>query len=336
MRRTLLFVMIFMILIVLSGCKNPTEITIDTPKVTTADVSTITFTSAQCGGIVTSEGGASVTARGVCWSTNQTPSVSDNKTTDSTGTGNFTSNITGLIPNSTYFIRAYATNSEGTGYGSIKSFTTVATTMTDIEGNVYQVVIIGNQIWMAENLKVTRYRNGDVIPNVTNNSEWGNLTTGAYCNYDNNTSHVATYGRLYNWYTVDDSRNIAPEGWHIPSDEEWKDLEMYLGMSQSEADTEGARGTDEGGKLKEAGTTHWVSPNTGATNESGFTALPHGHRTYHGEFFYMGLNATFWTSDESNSNHAPWYRNLNNNFSGIYRGTWGFKESGLSIRCLRD
>lgn len=133
-------------------------------------------------------------------------------------------------------------------------------TVTDIDGNVYKTVTIGNQAWMAENLKVMRYRNGDAIPNVTGGTDWSNLSTGAYCSYDNDDNNIDTYGLLYNWYAVDDSRNLAPEGWHVPTDEEWKELEMYLGMSQSEADDTGYRGTDEGGKLKEVGTTHWQSP----------------------------------------------------------------------------
>ena len=149
-------------------------------------------------------------------------------------------------------------------------------TVTDIDGNTYQTVKIGDQWWMAENLKVTCYRNGDAIPNITDGTTWASLSTGAYCEYNNDINNVATYGRLYNWYAVTDSRNIAPAGWHVPSDAEWKQLEMYLGMSQSEADATGWRGTDEGGKLKEVGTMHWNSPNTGATNESGFTALPGG------------------------------------------------------------
>ena len=152
-------------------------------------------------------------------------------------------------------------------------------TVTDIDGNTYKTVKIGNQIWMAENLKVTHYRNGDIIPNVTNNFEWAYLSTGAWCVHDNDGSYANTYGYLYNWYAVNDIRNIAPEGWHVPTDEEWKELEMYLGMSQTEADDTGYRGTNEGGKLKEAGTTHWETPNTGATNETGFSALPGGCRS---------------------------------------------------------
>ena len=207
-------------------------------------------------------------------------------------------------------------------------------TVTDIDGNVYQTVLIGDQCWMAENLKVTHYRNGDPIPNVTDDYEWSLLSTGAYCEYDNNPANVATYGRLYNWYAVDDSRNIAPEGWHVPTDAETKQLEMYLGMSQAEADATSWRGTDEGGKLKEAGTTHWSPPNTGATNESGFTALPGGYRNLSGYFNHMGLIAYFWSSTEYFSTNA-WYRDLHYYNSQVGRYDFN-KHYGFSIRCVRD
>jgi uncharacterized protein (TIGR02145 family) len=216
----------------------------------------------------------------------------------------------------------------------------IRTTVTDIDGNIYNTIKIGNQWWMAENLRVTHYCNGDVIPNVTgNNSEWGNLSTGAYCNYDNNEAIVATYGRLYNWYAVNDSRNIAPAGWHVASDAEWKQLERYLGMTQSEADSWGYRGTDEGGKLKEAGTTHWCDPNKGASNESGFSALPGGWRSFTtGGDIAMGGIAFFWCSTEYDTElHSgyAWCRSLSCTTSNVYRDHCG-KHCGLSIRCLRD
>ena len=277
------------------------------PTVTTTAVSTITSVSAQSGGNVTSDGGATVTARGVCWSTGQTPTVLDDKTTDGTGTGSFTSDITGLTPGTTYYVRAYATNSVGTGYGSSRSFTVHETgTVTDTDGNVYQTVKIGSQWWMAENLRVTHYRNGDAIPNVTDNTEWSNLTTGAYCNYDNYANNADTFGSLYNWYAVSDSRNIAPEGWHVPSDDDWKTLEMYLGMSQSEADGIEWRGTDEGSKLKS--TSGWYSDGNG-TDDYGFSAPPGGIRFYDGHYGKVGYEARFWSSTESDS-YGTWNRAL--------------------------
>jgi len=196
--------------------------------------------------------------------------------------------------------------------------------VTDIDGNIYITTKIGNQWWMAENLKVTHYRNGEAIPNVTDDTQWINLTTGAYCNYNNDSTNVHTYGRLYNWYAVDDSRNIAPEGWHVPTDGEWQTLIDYLGGSSV-----------AGGKLKESGITHWNSPNTGATNETGFSALPGGYRSgSSGAFGHIGINAYFWSSTEYGSSFA-WFRNLGYGGSGMYRGNFD-ERGGFSVRCVRD
>ena len=209
-------------------------------------------------------------------------------------------------------------------------------TVTDIDGNVYQTIIIGDQEWMAENLMVTHYRNGDPIPTGHNNSEWAGLSTGAYCYYDNNSTNGDTYGALYNWYAVDDSRNIAPEGWHVPTDDEWKTLEMHLGMSQSEADNTGYRGTNEGSKL--AGNADlWNDgdlENNAEFGTSGFTALPGGYRGSGGGYYGMGNHGSFWSSTESGSDLA-WSRLLHYVSSGVDRGNY-YKRNGFSVRCLRD
>ena len=210
----------------------------------------------------------------------------------------------------------------------------ITATVTDVDGNVYNAVKIGNQWWMAENLKVTQYRNGDPIPHVTDGSTWQGLSTGAYSEYGNDPASADTYGRLYNWYAVDDTRSIAPEGWHMPSDDEWKQLEMYLGMSQADANATGFRGTDEGGKLKETGTVHWDSPNTGATNESEFTALPGGYREIDGTFYYLGLEGYFW-SCTAETDSRSWLRYLHATHSGVFRDNDN-KKHGLSVRCVRD
>lgn len=206
--------------------------------------------------------------------------------------------------------------------------------LLDIDGNLYQTILIGDQCWMAENLKVTHYRNGDPIPNVSDNGIWYGLTTGAYCNYNNDEGQVDVYGRLYNFYAIADSRNIAPDGWHLPTDAEWKQLEMYLGMSQAEADGTGWRGTHEGGKLKEAGTEHWNPPNTGATNESGFTALPGGYRVNNGGFLNMETYAYFWSSSESGA-YLSWGRLLSSGIAAIYRYS-DSKAAGFSVRLVKD
>lgn len=327
---------LFVSVLMFFGCsEDSTTPSNSIPELTTAGVSEIMGTTAKCGGTITSNGGAAVTARGVCWSITETPSVSDSITSDGTGIGSFTSEITGLIAETDYYVRAYATNSAGTGYGDTNEFTTTKVgTVTDVDGNIYQTIKIGDQWWMAENLRVICYRNGDSIPNVTDNTEWTDLTNGAYCNYDNDPFIAATYGRLYNWYAVDDSRSIAPEGWHVPTDEEWKELERDLGMSELEVNKEGYRGTDEGGKLKETGEIHWWSPNSGATNESGFTALPGGSRDGGGSYISKGYSSNFWSSEEINISIAR-SRSLGYYDSMIYR-TGSLKYYGFSVRCIRD
>ena len=194
-------------------------------------------------------------------------------------------------------------------------------TVTDIDGNVYPTVTIGTQTWMAENLKTTRYRNGDSIPNVTDSLQWSTLTTAAYCNYNNDINMVKTYGHLYNWYAITSSKNIAPAGWHMPSDAEWTTLVNFLGDSP-------------GGKLKATGTTYWNSPNTGATNSSGFSGLPAGDRSYTGLFHYIGVYACWWCSTEYSAANG-WEYVLEYNRTGVTRMNYS-KGLGLSVRCVKD
>ena len=212
--------------------------------------------------------------------------------------------------------------------------TNVPATLNDLDGNVYNTIIIGSQVWMAENLKVTHYRNGEPIPIVTSNTGWAGLSTGAYCSFDNNNSNVNDYGLMYNWYAVNDNRNLAPEGWHIPTEDEWQQLDRYLGMSNSEIDGTYQRGSDEGGKLKETGTSHWNSPNTGATNSSGFSALPGGYRTNDGSFYSIGDFGFWWSSTEYVIG-AVWVRMLYHNSSLVDRATI-HTSYGYSVRCIMD
>jgi uncharacterized protein (TIGR02145 family) len=201
----------------------------------------------------------------------------------------------------------------------------VDNTIKDIDGNVYTSVTIGTQVWMVENLKTTRYRNGDLIGTTTT----ATLDISGESNqkyqwaYDGNESNVTTYGRLYTWYAATDSRNLCPTGWHVPTDTEWTTLTTYLGGED-----------DAGGKLKEAGTTHWLSSNTGATNESGFTALPSGNRNSNGPCFNIGSNGFWWSSTELSASYA-YYRNMYCNYSSVLRDYYG-KGSGFSVRCLKD
>ena len=200
---------------------------------------------------------------------------------------------------------------------------TVSRTVADIDGNIYSTVKIGDQWVTGENLRVTRYRNGEAIPCVTDDTAWLNVSTGAYCNCDNDTGNVFVYGRLYNWYAVEDSRNIAPEGWHVPSESEWKRLTDFLGGIEV-----------AGGKLKEAGITRWWSPNTGATNETGFSALPGGFRSCYGSFSKTGCYAYFWTSTELESG-AVRSRSMVY-FHEDVRRYYVCKLYGYSVRLFRD
>jgi len=224
------------------------------------------------------------------------------------------------INNYDYRIYAYTANNMSAYSNTARA----VIIMTDYDGNTYQAVKIGSQWWMAENLKVTHYRNGDAIPNVTDMFEWQGFSVGAYCGYHNDANNeVTTYGCLYTWNAVNDSRNIAPVGWHVPSADEWQTVVGYLGGD-----------VIAGGKMKETGTTHWTDPNTGATNESRFTALPGGCRGDDGDFYYLSNYAYFWSSTESNNGEA-WFRTLNYSDSEI-TATYTVKTYGHSVRCVRD
>jgi uncharacterized protein (TIGR02145 family) len=185
-------------------------------------------------------------------------------------------------------------------------------------------VTICSQDWMTKNLDVATYRNGDPIPKVTDPTAWAALSTGAYCYYNNDSAtNAAVYGKLYNWYAVNDSRGLAPAGWHIPSQAEWTLLETCLGGWEF-----------AGGAMKETGTTHWVSPNTDATNSSGFTGLPGGVRSSNGSFNFLGTHGYWWSSTESNAGIA-WDRYLVNT-DGVSYGSVEDKKGGFSVRCIRD
>ncbi len=196
--------------------------------------------------------------------------------------------------------------------------------VTDIDGNVYDTVTIGTQVWLKENLNTTHYCNGDDIPNVTDNKAWSNLTTGAFCDYNNTENDSTIYGRLYNWYTIDDPRNLCPTGWHVPSDAEWTTLTAYLGGKAI-----------AGGKLKEVGFTHWRRPNTAATNETGFTALPGGYRGCNGSWDNIRSIGHWWSSTESEANVRALLRLMFYEFGHVYINDYG-KNCGLSVRCLKD
>lgn len=198
-------------------------------------------------------------------------------------------------------------------------------TMTDIDGNIYKTIVIGNQTWMAENLRVKHYQNGDTIPNITDNEEWGDLTTGAYCNYSNtkNLDTIATYGRLYNWYAVADSRKLAPEGWRVPTIADWMELVEYLGGD-----------TIASNALKERGNTHWNNNFESADNSSGFTALPGGRRYLSNGYSGIGSYNVLWTASEYDTEKAG-FLYLYRYDSKVWKGI-NYKANGYSVRLIKE
>lgn len=292
------------------------------PEIKGAYPSNITQTTAQLGGEVISEGGAPTT-RGVCWSTSENPTVADSKTTDGTGAGTFTSNLTGLSRSTTYYARAYATNIAGTVYGNAVVIRTMQGTVTDIDGNVYQTVLIGTQEWMAENLKVTHYRNGDAIPNITDNTQWANTTAGAWCSNNNDPANKNIYGLLYNFSTITDIRSACPAGWHVPDDTEWGILFNYLGGKE-------IAGYKMMPALKDA-----FNVIRGGDNSSGFTALLGGSRHLTGVFQFPGVVGDFWSSTITGKWKESNYVSISVGRKEIWSG-YNYDNSGLSIRCIKD
>lgn len=297
------------------------------PTLSTDPVTEITKASAISGGKITSEGSSPVTGRGVCWNTTPNPVYSDSHTSDGTGTGIFTSNLTGLIDTTTYYVRAYAMNLAGVAYGNEMTFTTtepaqICESGFIYQGRIYHGVKINSRCWLKENLNVGKRINGSQTQNA------GNDTIEKYC-YDDLESNCDIYGGLYQWdemmkaSTTPGSQGICPTGWHLPTDEEYAAMANFLGGD-----------TLAGGKMKETGTIHWLSPNNGATNSSGFTALPGGYRDVPDKFKTLKYNALYWSSSE-NGGTVAWYRSMyfSSEILFLYSGQ---KISGFSVRCLKD
>lgn len=307
--------------------------------------SSITSNTAVAGGNIANDGGQPISQRGVCWNTAPNPTTANNITNDGSGLGTFASNLTGLSSGTVYYARAYAINSAGIFYGNEVSFTTNTAiitsthscgatnvhnpnltygTMTDQDGNAYKTIVIGTQEWMAENLKASHYRNGNLIPVVTNNGTWAGLTSGATCWFNNDSANYhCPYGKLYNWYAAVDARNICPTGWHVPNDAEWTTLVNYLG-GESIA----------GGKMKSVGTQYWFSPNAAADNSSGFSAIQGGRRDYDGTFVLFVSRNHFWSASP-NPIGGAWYRFQGYDVGKIFRD-YKLGMHGFSVRCLKN
>jgi uncharacterized protein (TIGR02145 family) len=322
----------------------------------TLPIGNTTGTSATSGGNITNDGGTNITQRGVVWSTTQNPTTANNLSTNGSGTGSFTSNLTGLTANTTYYVRSYATNSAGTAYGNQLSFTTTGGGSGIVSnpgagvtygGYNYPTVVLGNgQEWMAQNLNTTQYNDGTPIPIVSDNQQW--MNNGIFssnpqpmmCWYNNDQATYAanTFGALYNWYAVNPSangnRNVCPVGWHVPSDEELNVLIGYLDPSFI-TDANGVQSNTAGGKMKSTGTQYWLAPNTDASNESGFSGLPGGLRGWDFQYFNeIGINGHWWSSTEVDE-YQVWSRTINCNYGFAYRNLSG-KTYAFSVRCLRD
>jgi uncharacterized protein (TIGR02145 family) len=439
MKKTFLIYPVIISVVVLfltTDCKKeePTAI----PLLTTTPITNVTATTATSGGNITSDGGATITVSGVCWSTTANPTTSDSKTTDGSATGQFVSEITGLTAGLTFYVRAYATNSVGTAYGidmssstlgqvpesltqpatnktatgatlngtvnandlattvtfeyglttsygstasatqspvigntntiitasvtgltaatvyhfRIKAvnslgttygidltFTTYSGTVADVDGNVYQTVTIGTQVWMAENLKTTKYRNSDLIGTTTPATlDISAEATPKYqWAYDGNESNVNTYGRLYTWYAITDNRNVCPTGWHIPTDAEWTTLTDYLTNNGY-----GYWGIGDNLAKPMAATSGWTTNTLASTpgndqannNSSGFSALPSGFRPFDGTYNYIGNSGFWWSSTEYSSTDA--YSRIIQYDNGYVNSFSIYEHYGISVRCLRD
>ena len=284
------------------------------PRLTTTEVTSIQATTASGGGNITNSGGTSVTARGICWSTGQDPTIADSHTDEGIGIGTYISSLTGLLTDTIYNVRAYATNSTGTYYGNQVTFVSIPPGWVyDIDSIRYNTVTIGTQVWMVKNLRTIRLNDGTPIPYVPDDTEWSSMSAQAYSYLSLN-----IYGALYNGYTIE-TEKLCPTGWHVASEDDMILLTDYLGgLSVA------------GGKLKATGTHYWTSPNTGATNISGFTALPGGYRSMQGYFSFSGNQGRWWESA-----HGDIFV-LDYSSSSIGLNMGCSINCGMTVRCIKD
>lgn len=317
------------------------------PSLTTKAVSSLAVSSFTSGGTITSNGGALITTRGLCWNSTHNPTITNNKTTESTNDNSFISSITGLIPNSNYYIRAYASNDAGTSYGNELTVYTYA--LTDIEGNGYHSITIGTQTWMRENLKVTKYSNGDPIETTTPVGKDISLETSPKYQwaYNGDEANAAIYGRLYTWFAVNDSRNMCPSGWHASTQTDWNVMINWL--IENGYNYDGGTTYEGYNKLgiSLSDTVLWTFSNVPGSignndypefrNLTGFSALPAGTRMKTGQFLGLGSTTAWWTSTEDMFS-PEWAWSGVMNYNGTYVIVNGHlkQENADPVRCVKN
>jgi uncharacterized protein (TIGR02145 family) len=312
MKKHIQHILFLLVVLSLVTCKKRPDAPTYTNKrgvpVVLLDSINITLSTALCYSNVINDSNSQVNVHGVCWNTTGNPTLENSMghTNDGSGMGTFISTIMGLTEYTIYYVASFATNEKGTAYGETRSFETNFF-IDSRDGQEYAYIEIGNQTWMAENLNYQ-----------TTDSWW----------YNNSSANGDVYGRLYTWEAA---LTACPGGWHLPGDEEWKTMEIALGMSQSEAEGTGYRGTDEGKKMKS--TSGWYNDGNG-TNSSGFNALPGGYRDSYGSFNYHGNDGHWWSSTEYSGVRA-WRRTLRYDYDQARRNDY-YKTYGFSVRCLKD
>lgn len=340
---TILYLLTFIAMVgcsFVSSCKRDRDE--NPPLVITVEAKNIGSTIALSGGTIVWEDESAITGRGTCWGTMVNPTIEGHKTDDGEGTGSFESVLTGLLPNTSYYTRTYVIKNGRVIYGNLVSFKT-QDVVTDIDGNIYNRITIGKQVWMAENLRTTRFLNGDAIgTTIPATKEVMYESDPIYqWAYDGNEKNSVQYGRLYTWYAVMDPRGICPEGWHVPSDAEWTEMEKYLIANKYNYDgtiadnkiAKSMTSSSEWRYSEEVGTLGYPD-NTASSNNSGFAALPAGYRNSEGAFVNIGSTGCWWSSTEYKTYDA-YYRYLYSTRNDLIRSSY-YEFCAVSVRCIKN
>lgn len=339
---------ILVLFLLLVSCQENDEVPNPNPQVISLfayEARNITCTSAIIDVTIANPGGLELGNRGICWSTSPVPTIADSVQLWGTGEGSFSVLLDSLQNNTLYYARPFVIEDETTYYGNQMTFSTSTEncaqdffntsltygTLTDIDGHIYKTIQIGSQRWMAENLRTSRYANGDLIPVYVESADWGSQTGGAGISYNNQPHLDCSYGKLYNWYTTIDTRNVCPTGWHVPDSNEWRGLTIYLDPAADLTTGDNNAGL----KMKTANNAYWTTFPENPTNSSGFSAVTAPARL---EGMYYSLpsdDAYFWSSNESAANRG--YNVKLSAGSPDFFAPYGFpKTNGLSLRCVQD